>query len=150
MRTTPRGTEILELPLNRRGRLKNANLDESLLLVFISSNVGTLGVEGRNFLTLCTRSMAWNLRTRPLRGRHKNDHCPSDAENPIRRCCFPACITRYTVNGCVELEVKSEGTPKTKKWICREIQRLDYFNERREGRRNERDGPISSSCTTWR
>lgn len=52
-RTTPRGIEILELPLNRSGRRKKANLDEALVFVLTSSKDGILGVEGRRFSALC-------------------------------------------------------------------------------------------------
>lgn len=52
--TTPRGIEMLELPRNRNGRRKNANLEVAFVFVFTSSNEGRFGDEGRRFQTLCT------------------------------------------------------------------------------------------------
>ncbi len=56
-RTTPSGTEMLELPLKRKGRRKNANLDVNLLFGRDSSFKGRLGNEGRRFSALRTRSI---------------------------------------------------------------------------------------------
>ncbi len=53
-RTTPRGIEILELPFNRSGRRKKANLDVNVFFVFASSVEGRFGDEGSRFNTLCT------------------------------------------------------------------------------------------------
>ena len=52
-RTTPSGIEMLELPFNRSGRLKNANLDVTFVLPLSSSTIGN-GEEGIRFITLCT------------------------------------------------------------------------------------------------
>jgi hypothetical protein len=58
-RTTPSGIEILELPLNRSGRLKKANLDEILGFTFSFSTEGRSALtEGRRFHTLCTKLIA--------------------------------------------------------------------------------------------
>jgi hypothetical protein len=51
-RTTPRGIEMLELPRNRSGRRKNANLEVAFALVFSSSINGMFGDEGKRFQTL--------------------------------------------------------------------------------------------------
>lgn len=40
-RTTPRGIEIFELPFNRNGRLKNANLDVVFVFDLDSSITGS-------------------------------------------------------------------------------------------------------------
>lgn len=50
-RTTPSGIEMLELPFNRSGRLKNANLDVVFGFSFTSSN-GNCVDEGMRFITL--------------------------------------------------------------------------------------------------
>lgn len=58
-KTTPRGIEMLELPLNLSGRRKNASLILVFDLdVFPSSAVGRFGAEGRRFITLCTNPIA--------------------------------------------------------------------------------------------
>jgi hypothetical protein len=54
-RTTPSGTEILELPFNLSGRRKNANRDVFLLFDFPSSSIGTFGAEGKRLITRCTK-----------------------------------------------------------------------------------------------
>jgi len=55
-RTTPRGIEMLELPFNRNGRRKNANLELVFGFVLTSSSVGMGGdVEGILLRTLCTK-----------------------------------------------------------------------------------------------
>lgn len=46
---------MLELPFNRSGRRKNANLEVTLVLVLTSSIEGRLGDEGMRFRTLCTK-----------------------------------------------------------------------------------------------
>jgi hypothetical protein len=56
-RTTPRGTEMLELPFNRKGRRKNASLDMNLLFGRDSSFKGRVGGGGRRFSALLTRSI---------------------------------------------------------------------------------------------
>lgn len=56
--TTPSGMEMLELPFNRKGRRKNASLDEFLVFVFNSSIVGILGDGGRRLRARRTTSMA--------------------------------------------------------------------------------------------
>jgi hypothetical protein len=56
--TTPRGTEIAELPFNRRGRLKNASLDEVLLLFLISFIVGRSVPDGKRFIARRTTSIS--------------------------------------------------------------------------------------------
>jgi len=48
---------MLELPFKRKGRRKNANLDESLLFGRDSSFKGRAGDEGRRFSALRTRSI---------------------------------------------------------------------------------------------
>lgn len=53
-RTTPRGIEMLELPFNRSGRRKKANLDEALGFVLTSSRGGRFTDDGTRFRTLCT------------------------------------------------------------------------------------------------
>lgn len=54
--TTPSGMEMLEFPLNRSGRLKNANLEDTVLpFVLLSSTIGSLADEGKRFMTFCTR-----------------------------------------------------------------------------------------------
>jgi len=55
--TTPSGMDMLELPFNRKGRLKNASLDEFLLFVFNSTIVGILGGVGRRLRARRTTSM---------------------------------------------------------------------------------------------
>lgn len=52
--TTPRGIEMLELPFNLNGRLKNASLELVFALVLTSSMDGRFGDEGMRFRTLCT------------------------------------------------------------------------------------------------
>lgn len=52
---------MLELPLKRKGRLKNASLDEFLLRVRNSFIVGRLGAEGSRLMALRTTSMAARL-----------------------------------------------------------------------------------------
>ena len=47
---------MLELPFNRSGRLKNANLDVVFGFSFTSSN-GNCVDEGMRFITLCTKLM---------------------------------------------------------------------------------------------
>jgi hypothetical protein len=54
-RTTPRGIEMLELPFNRSGRRKKANLDEIFVFFLTSSKEGRFGDEGRRFKALCTK-----------------------------------------------------------------------------------------------
>jgi hypothetical protein len=56
-RTTPRGTEMLELPFKRKGRRKNASLDASLLFGRDSSFKERVGDEGRRFSARRTRSI---------------------------------------------------------------------------------------------
>jgi hypothetical protein len=56
-RTTPRGIEMLELPLNRNGRRKNANLDVTFVFSLTSSMKGRLGDEGMCFRTLWMNPM---------------------------------------------------------------------------------------------
>ena len=46
---------MLEFPLNRKGRLKNANLDVTFDFALPSSLEGRLGDEGNRFKTLCTK-----------------------------------------------------------------------------------------------
>jgi hypothetical protein len=55
--TTPSGIEILELPLNRNGRWKKANLDETLgfALSFFSIDGRSVLAEGRRFHALLTK-----------------------------------------------------------------------------------------------
>lgn len=55
--TTPRGIDMLELPFNRNGRRKKANLDDGLDLPFIfsSSSVGRSADEGNRFMILWTK-----------------------------------------------------------------------------------------------
>jgi hypothetical protein len=53
--TTPRGIEMLELPFNLRGRLKNASLEVTFVFVFASSIEGRFGDEGSRFRTLCKK-----------------------------------------------------------------------------------------------
>jgi hypothetical protein len=53
-RTTPRGIEMLELPFNRSGRRKNANLEVTFVFVLTSSIEGRSGDAGMRFSTLCT------------------------------------------------------------------------------------------------
>jgi len=53
-RTTPRGIDMLELPFNRNGLLKNAHLGEAFVLIFTSSSDGRFGDLGSLFITLCT------------------------------------------------------------------------------------------------
>jgi hypothetical protein len=53
-RTTPRGIEMLELPFNRSGRRKKANLEVALVFALTSSIEGRFGDEGMRFRTLCT------------------------------------------------------------------------------------------------
>jgi hypothetical protein len=52
-RTTPRGIDMLELPFNLSGRLKNASLEVTFVFVFASSIEGRFGDEGSRFRTLC-------------------------------------------------------------------------------------------------
>jgi len=52
--TTPKGMEMLELPFNRSGRRKKANLDVTFAFDLTSSIEGRLGDEGMRFRTLCT------------------------------------------------------------------------------------------------
>jgi hypothetical protein len=54
-RTTPRGIEMLELPLNRSGRRKKANLDVAFVFDLTSSIEGRFGDEGIRFMTLWTK-----------------------------------------------------------------------------------------------
>lgn len=55
-RTTPRGIEMLELPFNLNGRLKNANLELVFGFVLTSSSIGTGADEvGILLRTLCTK-----------------------------------------------------------------------------------------------
>jgi hypothetical protein len=56
--TTPRGTETAEFPFNRRGRLKNAHLDEDLLLFPASFIVGKSVAVGKRFIARRTTSIA--------------------------------------------------------------------------------------------
>lgn len=55
---------MFELPFNRKGRLKNANLDEFLLLVRNSFIVGRLVAEGKRLMARRTTSMAASLYVR--------------------------------------------------------------------------------------
>jgi hypothetical protein len=48
---------MLELPFKRKGRRKNANLDENLLFGRGSSFKGRVGDEGKRFSALLTRSI---------------------------------------------------------------------------------------------
>ena len=84
-RTTPRGMEMLELPFNRRGRRKNANLEVALALVLTPFIDGRLGVEGMRFMTLCTNSIdtvafavLWGL------VRNRGEEGPPQVGNRIR------------------------------------------------------------------
>lgn len=54
-RTTPRGIEMLELPFNLSGLLKNARLDVTRFFVLTSSIEGRARAEGMRFITLCTK-----------------------------------------------------------------------------------------------
>src|SRR5580698_4502134 len=56
---------MLELPFKRKGRRKNASLDESLLFGRDSSFKGRLGDEGRRFSALRTRSIERSLFDQP-------------------------------------------------------------------------------------
>ena len=55
--TTPSGIDMLELPFNRNGRRKNANLDDGFEFPFIfaSSSAGRSADEGNRFMILCTK-----------------------------------------------------------------------------------------------
>jgi hypothetical protein len=60
-RTTPRGTDIVEFPFNRKGRRKNSSLDASVCFLFdrnSSFSSGSEGSAGRRFSTLLTTSIA--------------------------------------------------------------------------------------------
>jgi len=59
--TTPKGMEMLELPFNRKGRLKNANLELVFALDLTSSMEGRFGDEGIRFSTLCTKPIVTNV-----------------------------------------------------------------------------------------
>lgn len=55
-RTTPSGIDMLELPFNRSGRLKNANLDVTFGFSFPSSS-GDFADRGMRCIILCTKSI---------------------------------------------------------------------------------------------
>lgn len=59
-RTTPRGTETAEFPFNRRGRLKNAHLDDVLFVFPASFIVGRSVAVGMRFIARRTTSIAAN------------------------------------------------------------------------------------------
>jgi hypothetical protein len=83
--TTPRGTEMVELPFNRRGRLKNASLDEVLVLFPISFIVGRSVADGKRFIARRTTSIA---------ARHLCRAEVSQTKERTRRDISSCCITR--------------------------------------------------------